>query len=98
MTYLFTVEDTFQIDDRGLILGRGLPRQSTIEIAKSSPLILRRPDLSTIEATVLEIAMIRYQPDVKPEDKTTPIMINKGFTKTDVPIGTEVFLANQTTD
>ena len=92
MDYLFTVDDTFQIEDRGIILGYGLPVTSDVTIIRGNSLILRRPDLSTVKATLAEIPMIRYRPDVAPEDRTTPIMLNKDISKSDVPIGTEVFL------
>jgi len=94
MTYLFTVKDTFQIEGKGLILAHGLPGSSTIQVTKGDALLLRKPDLTTLDTNIKEIAMIRYLPDVKPEDKATPIMINKGITKDEIPIGTEVFLIN----
>ncbi len=98
MDYLFTVDDTFQIEDRGLILGHGLPQTSEITLFRGNYLILRRPDLSIVKAILAEIPMIRYRPDVAPEDRTTPIMLNKGISKSDVPIGTEVFLEKPNTE
>lgn len=93
MTYLFTVEDTFQIENRGLIVGPGIPRNSNIPaIPKGARIQLQKPDGSIIDTHVHEIRMIRYMPDTPPEKRTTPIGLSKDFLKEDIPAGTEVFL------
>ena len=99
MTYLFTVEDMFQLDKRGLVLAYGIPHSSTTTVTKGDSLLLRKPDQTTLDTHLLDIPMIRYRPDVKAEDKATPIMIGKGITKEDIPLGTEVFLlSNQSNE
>ncbi len=96
MTFLFTVEDRFTIEGRGVILTPGIPCQTNLPVVRDGARIcLRRPDLSTTDTFIRSLEMIRYRPDVPSEKRTIPILLPKGFHKFDIPIGTEVFLLDE---
>lgn len=49
-----------------------------------------------MDTFIRSIEMIRYRPEVPPDKRTIPILLPKEFHKFDVPIGTEVFLYDET--
>ena len=79
MEYLFTVENTFMITGRGLIITAG-PRNKTILTGNRIKLIL--PDNSEIETKIRGIDFW----------ENFSILIGEELQKKDVPIGTEVWL------
>jgi hypothetical protein len=86
---LLTVEDVFDIPGRGLIVVPGpLPDSfgSPTEISVS----LRRPDGQVLNAT----ASITFQFQTPPPKEHRFAVILKGPTKSDVPIGTEIWFAS----
>lgn len=88
---LFTVEDAFQITDRGCVL---VPGPSTEEgsqpIQIGDRLCLRKPDGHSFETVIAGLEMIRRRP--RPKVITAPILLPRNVAKGDVPVGTEVWL------
>lgn len=82
---LFTVTDTFLIRARGLVLVPGIVPIGDERFRIGDPLRLIRPDGLEIETAVggLEMFTGTTKPDM-------PVLLG-GFSKEDVPIGTEVW-------
>jgi hypothetical protein len=78
-TYLFTVEATFVITDRGVVLYPGFENNSA---TLGSPIRLIRPDQSIIETQIRGVSF----------SENHDILIGEKIKKEDVPIGTEVWL------
>src|SRR5258706_13213259 len=78
--YLFTVEDTFWITGRGLVLTPGFGNKP---IRVGTGIRLIRPDQSVLLTTIRGVT---FQGE-------HPILIAEELKKEDVPIGTEVWLA-----
>ena len=88
-TFLFTVEDVFEISGRGVIPTPGVPI-SIQGIRNGLTVELRRPDGTKLETVVADIVM------VSPYDPERPIPIGlRGITKQDVPIGTEIWMGDE---
>ena len=99
MTYLFSVEDRFSIEGRGVILVPGIPRDPGLPVVRDGARIqLRKPDLTVVDTFIRSLEMIRYRPELPPDKRTIPILLPKDFHKFDVPIGTEVFLHDETNE
>jgi hypothetical protein len=92
MTHLFTVEDRFEITNRGLVLA---PKISSIANFSSfkkmtAKILLRKPD-----GTEIRPAKIAYEYATMKKDtqKTrVPVLVLGEYKKDAIPIGTEVFL------
>ena len=82
---LFTVTDTFLIRNRGLILFPGIQAAADESFRIGTPVLLRRPDCSERPAEISGHEMAT--PKLR---EAIPILI-KDLSKTDVPIGTEVW-------
>jgi len=80
--FLFTVEDTFWITGRGVVLTPGFG-DKPVRIGTVIRLI--RPDRSTLLTTIRGVEFHIDQ----------PILIGENLKKEDVPIGTEVWLAEE---
>jgi hypothetical protein len=83
---LFTVEDTFLIQGRGLVLVPGIVPQGDERFRVGDPVLLKRPDGSTLTWKIGGLEIIsgaRRSGDV-------PILL-VGLDKKDLPIGTEVW-------
>jgi hypothetical protein len=78
--YLFTVDDTFEITGRGIVLTPGLG-DKVGQVPNGSSIKLILPDKSLVYSS---IRAIQFEGD-------HPIMIDV-MSKDDVPIGTEVWL------
>jgi hypothetical protein len=97
MLHLFTVADTFQIEQRGCVLVPGLPTEPGAPIVRTGARIrLRTPVGREIDTTVKAIELINYRK--RPEKICIPVLLPSDVTKNDVPIGTEVFLLEETYD
>ncbi len=82
---LFTVEDTFLIKGRGLVPLPGIVPQGAERFRVSDPIVLKRPDGSTLAWKIDGLDLISggtIRNDV--------VFLLKGLGKEDVPIGTEV--------
>ncbi len=86
---LFTVADHFAIEGRGCVVVPGVPDPSpTIPILRRcAPITLRRPDGSADQSIISGLEMLHPRPSVP----FTPILLPSPLTKSDVPIGTEVW-------
>jgi hypothetical protein len=82
---LFTVEFTFLIRDRGLVLVPGIIPEGEERFRVGDPIALRRPDGSFIEANIGGLEML------DPNPRRDVVVMLKGMTKDDVPVGTEVW-------
>jgi hypothetical protein len=87
---LFIVEDTFWIKGRGLILVPGLSAQRDEVIRIGDPLLLTRPDGSTIVSQIRGIEMII---GTNRRDGI-PILV-ADLCKDHVPIGTKVWSVDE---
>ena len=83
---LFTVEDTFLIQGRGLVPVPGITPVSDERINVGDNILIRRPDGTEFPWKIGGIEFITPQP------KTFDVVILlKDLTKDDVPIGSEVW-------
>lgn len=82
---LFTVEDTFVIRDRGLVLVPGIIPQGEERFRVGDPITLLRPDGSSIEAKIGGLELL------DPNPRRDVIIMLKGMAKSEVPVGTEVW-------
>lgn len=78
MRYLFTVEKTFTIADRGIMLVAA-PNDKPFKPGNKIKLVL--PGKTEIETQIVAVVF-----------ETRDIIIDKNIRKEDVPIGTEVWL------
>jgi hypothetical protein len=82
---LFTVEDTFAIRERGLVLAPGIIPEGEERFRVGDPITLLRPDGSSIEARIGGLELL------DPNPRRDVVIMLKGMTKCDVPVGTEVW-------
>lgn len=85
-TRILTVEDRFQIANRGLVVVPG-PRLEQYSGPLEFPVVLRRPDGTERDAS-LEIQQVFQSPPAK-ERRWGCVL--KGVDKDSVPVGTEVW-------
>lgn len=86
---LFTVEDTFFIEDRGLVL---IPQIVSDETLRAGDLInLRRPDGSVVPTVIGSLEMLHGPPSMRCH---VVIVLNK-LGRDDVAIGTEGWSAEE---
>ena len=92
--YLFTIESVWTITGRGLILGPGVGADEAMRIPRGAKIELRRPDGTDL---VTEIDAIEYPPSLRwlevPENPRYGVIVRGEIKKSDVPIGTEVYLS-----
>lgn len=84
--YLFTVDDTFLLGGRGLVLVPGIRGEDRRRVRIDDPISLRRPDGSYLETRIGGLEHL----DPPPPSGITPILL-KGIAKSEVPIGTEIW-------
>lgn len=89
---LFTVTDVLHIKGPGLILLPGISWDETRMVRKGDPLILRKPSGEILETTVRDFPLIRRTHPNGDPVHTTLVALPKDIRKSDIPIGTEVFL------
>ncbi|MEZ6092995.1 MAG: hypothetical protein R3C03_01985 [Pirellulaceae bacterium] len=86
---LLTVEDVFDIAGRGLIVVPG-PLVDSLASPGQIPVVLKRPDGQEFEAT----ASINFVHQTPPPTEHRFAVILTGVAKSDVPIGTEIWILN----
>lgn len=86
---LFTVADRFMIQGRGLVLVPGIAMPHPDPIKVGSPIVLKRPDGSSLSWTIGGLEMIESRTSFPPR-RETPILLT-GLGKEDVPVGTDVW-------
>jgi hypothetical protein len=90
---LLTVEDVFDIPGRGLIVVPG-PLLDSFASPAEIEVLLKRPDGQELEAT----ASITFQFQTPPPKEHRFAVILKGITKSDIPIGTEIWFTRDDED
>jgi hypothetical protein len=87
---LFTVEAVCLLRGRDLVLVPGIIPEGEERFRVGDPITLRRPDGSSVEAKISSLEF----PNPNPRH-TVPIGIAE-LTKSDVPVGTEVWSVDET--
>ena len=87
LVYLSTVEDTFDITGRGLIVTPGIPVDGDWRLSIGDSITLERPDGSRLESTVRGIE--RFRPA---HCACIPLLLGNELKKEDVPIGTKLWV------
>ena len=82
---LFTVEDTFAIRERGLVLAPGIIPEGEERFRVGDPITLLKPDGSSIEAKIGGLELL------DPNPRRDVVIMLAGMTKSEVPVGTEVW-------
>ncbi|HEV2597509.1 hypothetical protein [Sphingopyxis sp.] len=90
LTHLSTVEDTFDISGRGLIVAPGIPLDGNWRIKIGDAITLERPDGSKVES------IVRGMESFRPANATCiPLLLGSGLGKADVPIGTKLWVTER---
>lgn len=84
--FLGRVDDTCQIEDRGCVVVPGIPTNASFNVSAGDAIRLKRPDGSEITTTIAGIAL-------GGNIHSIPLLL-QAITKDDVPIGTELFVAD----
>lgn len=87
---LFTVTDRFLIRGRGVVVFPGIATTDTAPIKIGDPILLKRPDGTTLPWTIGGIEMISGSPKLFEVRREMPILLT-GLDKEDVPVGTEIW-------
>ena len=82
---LFIVEDTFAIRGRGLFLSPGIVPVGEERFRVGDPLVLRRPDGSTVSVSIGGLEFLC------PNPRHDVVIMLTGLSKQDVSVGTEVW-------
>ena len=92
MRFLCTVEDVVEITGRGCVLTPGVSETtpSDIRIRARDPIQLRRPDGSVVRTHIQAVEFL----DGPGRRSCVPVLLPPEFAKSDVPIGTEIWLEN----
>ena len=85
-TFLFEVEDVFQLEGRGCSIIPGIPLDSDARVKIGDTLRLEFPDGREIETHVAGIEMIHA-----PRPHPFPLLLPSCISNSEVPIGTKVF-------
>jgi hypothetical protein len=92
---LFVVDAAFEISGRGCVLAPGIPiGAGRPDVRIGTPLTLRRPDGSALDATLRGVELLNHGTRPPPQPRTAPILVDRPVTKHDVPAGTRVMLAS----
>ena len=83
--HLFSVEDTFLVRGRGLVLVPGIVPQGEERFRVGDPILLKRPGGAELCATISGLELLTPNPNHE------VVILLKGLGKQDVPIGTEVW-------
>jgi len=89
MRHLITVQDTFQITGRGLVVVPG-PLREDVAGTENLPVELRKPSGERVLAR-LALTHTHQSPPAPPEIARRWTSILRGVSKADVPCGTEVW-------
>ena len=85
---LSTIEAVFQLSGRNsVVVVPGIPKEGDWRIRVGDPLRLRLPDGSDAQSIVGGIEMLS-----PPNPTCTPLLLGPGLTKSEVPIGTEIWI------
>jgi hypothetical protein len=92
MKFLCKVEEVFEIEGRGCALTPGISETTPpgIKIQKRDPIQLRRPDGSVVRTHIHAVEFL----DGPNKRSCVPVLLPPEFAKSDIPIGTEIWLEN----
>jgi hypothetical protein len=92
MRFLCTVEDVFEISGRGGVLTPGLSKTTgaDIQIRAQDAIQLRRPDGSVVRTHIHAVEIL----DGPNKRWCVPVLLPPEFKKSDVPVGTQIWLEN----
>ncbi|MEX2092030.1 MAG: hypothetical protein WD971_05100 [Pirellulales bacterium] len=82
---LFIVEDTFYIQDRGLVSVPGIVPIGDERFRVGDEILLKRPDGTELATTIGGLELC------DPNPRNEVVVVLKNLKKCDVPIGTEVW-------
>jgi hypothetical protein len=82
---LLTVEDTFAIRGRGLVLVPGIIPEGDERFRVGDRITLRRPGGSSVDTQIGGLELL------DPNPRRDVVIMLKGLAKGDVPVGTEVW-------
>lgn len=82
--FLFTIEDTFAIRERGTILAPGIPLSKEDRWHIGDSLVLRRPDGSMTETLIRGMHILHAEPN-------SHLVVLVSVAKDEVAVGTEVW-------
>lgn len=82
---LFTVQDHFDIQGRGVVTVPGLGPAERLWIG--DPLEIRRPDGTSMRTRIAGLEMLSR----RPKDQAVPVLFPPELTKDDLPLGAEVW-------
>jgi translation elongation factor EF-Tu-like GTPase len=82
---LFAVEDTFLIKGRGLVVVPGIVPIGEERFRVGDPLLLKRPDGTSVSTNIGGLEFLCPNPSGE------IVVLLKGFSKEDVPVGTQVW-------
>ncbi|QYF92528.1 hypothetical protein KY495_17520 [Massilia sp. PAMC28688] len=89
MQFLFKIADVYFVKERGAILFPGVPYSLPRAVQVGAAIIIERPDGSRIETTIKGFEMIR---SIVPLEHA-PFFVPRHIGKSDLPLGSQVFLA-----
>ncbi len=93
MKYLFTAEDSFQLESLGCVIVTTFPMNESFPILKvGDAIILETLEGNRISSIVQGIPMINY--GRIPNRLHFSIQLPSNLKKEDVPVGTKVFIEN----
>jgi hypothetical protein len=92
MRFLCRVEDVFEITGRGCVLTPGVSEATPgdIKVRADDAIELRRPDGSVLHTRIHALEFL----DGPGKRSCVPVILPPELTKSDVPIGTEIWLEN----
>lgn len=85
--FLCEITDVFSISGRGCVMFPGIPLGSPLRVQINAPIRLIRPDGSELVTRVAGIEMISTS-----QPHPTPLLLPKEIDKSQVPLGTKVYL------
>lgn len=85
--HLFTVEDSFTIEHRGVVILPGLALEGSDVFRVGDPLELCRPDGSLVRTHIAGLPMFSRPPSLT----HVPVLLSGELKQEDVPVGTDVW-------
>lgn len=90
-TFLYTIEEAFDISGRGCVLAPGISEAATVPVRLGDPVLLLPPSGASFESVVHSLDAIHNRRTDSPEIRIL-VVLPKSVNKQDVPSGTQLFL------
>lgn len=91
MRMICTIEDVFDITGRGCVVAPGVPYEFPVPVGIGARLLVEKPSGERIETKLAGLEMINRG---KPMNHA-PFSVERKTRKTDLPIGSKVFLLEE---